>query len=252
MRSDTSRWVTGGLATILALVVSCSAGQGGYTAPAQSNSLIGEFLAFVGDFGQWNASENNMPMQVLEMVPASDEVAAVIYLFEMWLQDSGNGSAGGTSNSSQSGSTGFASNSGLTSSDNPTNSPTGSIVAGQSGDDPPSTLPSGGSGSGSLLSNGGSGSGSLPSNGGNDPPGIGSNGGGSSLQNGSPSQGGGNNSGQQLGGSPPLGGTLGGGGDPPPVSPDQATPEPASLTLLAVGGAGLLMGQWLRRRRLAV
>lgn len=214
MQRDNVRWLTGGLATILALVVSSTVALGDYTTPNQTGNLMGEVSAFVGDFGSWNASMNNLPEQFLASTPTSQQGNAVVMLFLLWLQEGGMGSAGQGSASSHSGST-TLSGAPLPS---PSGNPSGSIVSGQL--------------------NGG-----LPSNGGNDPPGLGGNSGSSSFLSQLPSSSGG--SGNQLGSIPALGGTGGGSGE----SPFDATPEPASVTLLAIGGSGMLMGLWIRRRR---
>ena len=203
MRFCATRWLTRGIGTTLALIVSTTFAHGDYSPPTQAGGILGEFAAFVGDFGQWNASQNNMPLQILQITPAANEPQAVLALFWLWLQDggAGNGSAGIASNMGQ-------------------GSPNGSIIAGQSGN-------------GSLA------------NGANDPPGLGGKGGGSSLLSGASSPGG--TSGDPIGGSPVSGVSAGPGGSS--ATPFADAPEPASFTLLAVGGAGLLMGRWVRRRR---
>lgn len=203
MRIGTTRWLTMGFAMVLTFAFSTTVAYGDYTPPSQGGSLLGEFASFVGDFGQWNTSQNNMPMQVLQMTPASDTPEAVFLLFWLWLQDggAGNSSMGGASKSGQ-------------------GSPNGSIVLGQSGN-----------GSNAFA---------------NDPPGIGGKGGGSSLANGSPSLGNGG-SGQGVGS--PVSGVNASGSGGSPASPFADAPEPAGITLFAIGGIGLLMGQWVRRRR---
>lgn len=196
MRRDALRRMAGILGLTLALLIaSTTPVHAGYTQPGSSGSLLGEVSAFIGDFNQWNSARNGLPMQVLSMVPASEESQAVLFLFMMWLRDplgmgastasSGNGSS---SNANGPGGTGGA-------------VPVGTFGMGQNGNNSPS-------------SNGGS-----------------------SLGSPSPQNGGG------TGGSPLVGG--GGGGPTPAADP---TPEPASFTLLAVGGVGLLMG-WRKRSR---
>jgi hypothetical protein len=214
MRRGTIRWLTGGLATILALVVSATVVQGGYTPPSQSGSLLDEVSAFVGDFGQWNASLNNLPMEILASTPSAEQGEVVFLLFWFWLQDSATGPAEKATSSSPSGSTSLASLALPPSSGNPSNSSLGSIVMSQLGNDPPS----------------------FSSNNGNDPPSLLSNGGGVS--------------GQQFGSIPLLGGGHAGDSGTNPMSPDaDPMPAPASFTLLAIGGSVLLLGLWKRRRR---
>lgn len=212
MQRNTVRWLTGGLGTILALVVSSNVVLGGYTTPNQTGNLMGEVSAFVGDFGSWNASMNNLPEQFLASTPSSQQGGAIVMLFWLWLQEGGMGPGGNGHSSSQSGSTT------ISGSPLPSGNPTGSIGAGQLGN-------------GSF------------SNAGNDPAGLGGNGGSSSLLSQLPASSGG--SGNQFGSIPPLGGTGGGSGE----TPFADAPEPASLTLLAIGGSGMLMGVWMRRRR---
>lgn len=202
MQIGKTRWLARGVGTTLALLVATTFAHGDYSPPSQAGGILGEFAAFVGDFGQWNANQNNMPMQVLQITPTAQEPQAVLLLFWLWLQEggAGNGSGGNASHMGQ-------------------GSPNGSILAGQSGN-------------GSTLGNGTS-----------DPPGLGGKGGGSSLLSGSSS----GSSGDSFGGSPVSGVSAGGAGGS--ATPFADAPEPASVTLLAVGGAGLLMGRWVRRRR---
>ena len=218
--THTIRWLTRGLGTILALVISSTVVHGGYTSPNQSGSLLGEVSAFVGDFGSWSEARGNLPMEFLAMTPTAQQGDALVLLFWLWLHEGEPGQAGKASSSSPPGSTTLA---GL-SLPSGSGDPPGSIVLGQLGNDPPS----------------------LSSNGGSDPPGLGGNGGSGSLSSDLPSPSGG--SGPPFG-LPPLGGNDGD-SDEGPFTPADPTPAPASLTLLAVGSAGLLIGLWMRRRRL--
>lgn len=213
MQRDIIRWLTGGLGTILALVVTSTVAQGGYTTPNQTGNLMGEVSSFVSDFGSWNASMNNLPEQFLASTPSSQQGGAIVLLFWLWLQEGGMGPGGNGHASSQSGSTTIS----------------GSPLPPSSGN-APGSIGAGQSGNGSF------------SNGGNDPAGLGGNGASSSLLSQLPSSGG---SGNQFGNAPPLGGTGGGSGE----TPFADAPEPASLTLLAIGGGGMLMGLRIRRRR---
>lgn len=262
MRRNTFRWLMGGMATILAVVVSSPVVKGGYTPPSQSSSLLGEVFDFVGDFGAWNASLNNRPLQILASAPASEQIQVFVALFRLWLQDLGTGSAGNAS--TPQGSMPLAGLFPPPSSGAPVGAPTGSIVMGQPGKELPSLLSNAGNGPPPVLSNGGGGDPpTLLSNGGSDPlaplpmggndsPAIGSNGGSSSLFSDPPSPSFGGSAGQHLGSSSPLGSSTGGSGESP-LTPGAADPMPipASFMLLAVGAAGLLVGQWMRRRRLA-
>lgn len=141
MRRDSHRWMTGVLGIVLVLLLASSAPvQAGYTEPGQSGSLMGEVSAFMGDFSQWNAIHDGLPMKVLAMVPAADESGAILFLFWLWLHDP-QGMGGSP-----------------ISAGDPNPFPVGSIGLGQNGNDPPPT--------GGNNSNGNSGS----SLGLNDPP----------------------------------------------------------------------------------
>lgn len=273
MRRNTFRWRMGGLATILAVVICSPVVQGGYTPPSRSSSLLGEVSAFVGDFGAWNASLNNRPLQFLASAPAAEQIDVFVALFWLWLQDAGTGSSANASPLLPSPKT----LAGLVSPPS-SGAPIGSIVMGQPGEELPSLLSNAGNGPSSVLSNGGGGDpppvlsngGSNPVSpipiGGDDPPAIGSNGGSSSLRSdppsplggsgsfssGPPSTTSGGSSGQSLGSGPPLGSSAGDSGESPfaPGATDPV-PEPASFMLLAVGAGGLLIGRRMRQRHLA-
>lgn len=219
-----TRCLTGGLGAFLALVLTAPVAEGGTMSPSDSTSLFGEVSAFVGDFGQWNASMNNLPLEFWEMAPSSDKAEAGVVLFWFWLLEGRGGSQGDSSSAANS-------------------PPSGS---GTSGDPPIGTILSGKPGDGSSSHFG--------KNEGDDPPGVGGSNGNSSLgsdgSSRSPSSdalflaGSGNQ--PNPNGLPLPGSSSGGSGATPSAS--DPVPEPTTLTLLGVGGVGLLMGRWMRRR----
>jgi hypothetical protein len=168
---------------------------------------MGEVSAFVGEFGQWNAIHNGLPMMFLSKVPSSEAGDAAFMLFWFWLHDP-QGFA--SLNSSQGGG----------SSGNPNGTPIGTIGGSQGGGtsdgNSHGVLPFGSASGGSTL-------------GLNDPP-VQSNGANNEADAGANQAFGGHSIGSN-------------------VSPFDPVPEPASATLLAVGGFGLLMGWRVRSRK---
>jgi len=225
MRRAIVRRMSGSLGMVLALIISSSATvRGGYSPPSQASSLLGEAVAFVADFGQWNTSHDELPLQFLQMTPAHDRGEAAIVLFWLWLHDAASLLDNGASLSSLLSSTN-ASN--LRTPNDPIGSTVGSIGIGTTDNGSPTSLSNGGgddktshtSNSGSILAL-------------NNPP----------MHNGDDD------------------GQFGGGDKSSPGSshPSGSTkllidpvPEPRGLTLLFVGGIGLLLGWWMRVRKLS-
>lgn len=235
-----NRCLAGGMGAVLALVLTASMADGGTMSPSDSNSLAGELSAFMGGFGQWNASLNNLPLEFWEMAPSADKAEAEVVLFWLWMLDGKSGSQGDSSGSANSPPPSGSGNSG--------DPPIGAIFAGKPDDD------------GSSSHSGKNDPSSLHSNDDDDPPGIRGIHGNNSLGSDPPSPNSGGHSpfgdpplfagsgdGRNPAGNPLSGGSSGGSGAKP--FDGDPTPEPTAFTLLAVGGVGLLMGRWVRRRR---
>jgi hypothetical protein len=198
------------------MIASYAPVQGGYTLPSQSGSLLGEAAAFVGDFSQWNAMHNELPMQFLQTAPSNNRGQAGVLLFWLWLHDSWSMLGNGASLSSL-GSTNLSN---LPLPNDPTGSKLGLIGMDSSGNGSPLTLSNGRgddpSNTGSILAL-------------NNPP----------LQNGHHDA---HEIGSLFSGDP----HRNSGSPAPAIDP---VPEPAAITLFSVGGLGLLIGWWMRARK---
>lgn len=233
MRHNACRWMIGVLGALLALVASSDSVRAGYTPPGGSNCLLGEAVAFVSDFSQWNASQNNQPLLMLEMTPEGERGQMVLWLFWTWLHKPADQGIGGIPPS-------FPQHPPIGGnwptfpppSGGSIEPPIGTIVTGPTNDPPP-------------LQGGGN----PPGMGGN-PPGMGGNPGNGGVQTDPPTQyvftnnGPGTSKGP-LPGIPPFPN----GSTPPSAPAPVAVPEPATLTLLATGTIGLLLYRGMRPRR---
>lgn len=159
MRRSIIRWMAGTLGAGLTLIALSTPVQSGYTLPCQASSLRDEALAFIGDFGQWNARLDNMPLLILAEAPTAIQGEVLLWLFWLWLHQPRAGLMGDTFPSSLSGPTVLTYSPPPPVLGNPPNLPIEPIGTGQSGDGP--------SGNDSLSSsNGGDNTGNhLPSQG---------------------------------------------------------------------------------------
>lgn len=230
MRQGMLQRLIGFLGTVFALFALSAPVEAGYAQPSQANILVGDFVGFVGNFGQissqyggnhlvgevsafaadfsqWSAQHGNFPLEIMMTLSKSEGGQAVLFLFCCWLYEQFNESHGGTLSGPPSGS-------------GTSNSPTGTVLAGpptdgspplvtKGGDDPKGT--SGDQGSSSVLGNGSPGNGDSPK-------------GTVSLANS-----------DTKGQTSPL-------GDP------AAVPVPAAFTMMATGALGLLLG-WRKQKR---
>jgi hypothetical protein len=85
VRSNTCRWLIGFLSLLTVFLAGFVPAQAGYAPPSHSGSLSSEISTFLNDFNQWNQSENNQPLQVLEMTPAQNRDQMALWLFWLWL-----------------------------------------------------------------------------------------------------------------------------------------------------------------------
>lgn len=86
MHSNTCRQLIAVLGLLAAFLVGFAPAQAGYIPPSSSGSLTSAFSTFLTDFSQWNQSENNQPLLLLEMTPAQNRGQVALWLFWQWLQ----------------------------------------------------------------------------------------------------------------------------------------------------------------------
>jgi hypothetical protein len=206
VRRDAIRWLAGLLGTVLVVVSSSAGVRGGFSQLPQASSLPSEVSAFAADFSRWNAAHSDLFLRILETTPAAERGAIGLRLFWLWLLNPWGDAFHGVPPSSG----------GLV------GSLTAPPIAGLSEAGAPSFALNGGTGQSEIENSSGnvwSPSDPLP-------------------QYGTPNNGAGTES--NLSVLPPLS------NEPPALTDPVAVPEPAAITLLAVGGLGLLLVRKLR------